>query len=422
VFTVKEMAPNNNTGLYARHRLLIWAVGIVVAVIVLAAFMSKRQDAVPVRVASATRETIRSEISTNGKVEPVTNFEAHAPISTTVKRVLVKEGDHVRKGQLLVQLNDTAARDQAARAVSQMEAANADISAIQSGGTQEEVITTQAQLAKAQTDRDAAQRNLEALQRLQQKGAASAGEVKNARDQLERAQADLNLLQQKRTGRYSQPEVARVQAVRKQAQTAYGAASDVLSQLDIRAPFDGTVYSLPVRQGGFVTAGDLVLQEADLSNVLVRAFVDEPDIGRLSPGEKIEVTWDAVPQRVWEGAVNSVPSVVKLRGTRNIGETTCIVANRDGKLLPNVNVNVIIITSEHSDSVTVPREALRVDGNKPYVYQVVNDQLQRRDVQTGIANLTEVEVTSGVPDNAVVALASTNGKPLRNGLQVKVVR
>ena len=416
------MAPNNNTGLYARHRLLIWAVGIVVAVIVLAAFMSKRQDAVPVRVASATRETIRSEISTNGKVEPVTNFEAHAPISTTVKRVLVKEGDHVRKGQLLVQLNDTAARDQAARAVSQMEAANADISAIQSGGTQEEVITTQAQLAKAQTDRDAAQRNLEALQRLQQKGAASAGEVKNARDQLERAQADLNLLQQKRTGRYSQPEVARVQAVRKQAQTAYGAASDVLSQLDIRAPFDGTVYSLPVRQGGFVTAGDLVLQEADLSNVLVRAFVDEPDIGRLSPGEKIEVTWDAVPQRVWEGAVNSVPSVVKLRGTRNIGETTCIVANRDGKLLPNVNVNVIIITSEHSDSVTVPREALRVDGNKPYVYQVVNDQLQRRDVQTGIANLTEVEVTSGVPDNAVVALASTNGKPLRNGLQVKVVR
>lgn len=411
-----------NTGLYARHRFLVWAIGIVAAVIVLAAFMSMRQDAVPVRVATVSREAIRSEISTNGKVEPIQNFEAHAPISTTVKRVLIKEGDHVRKGQLMVQLNDLAARDQAARAISQIGAADADLSAIHNGGTQEEVMTTEAQLAKAQTDRDAAQRNLEALKRLQQKGAASLGEVKNAQDQLQRAESDLKFLQQKRSERYSVPEISRVEAQRTQAQTAYHAAEDVLSQLDIRAPFDGTVYSLPVKQGSFVTAGDLVLQEADLSKVLVRAFVDEPDIGRLSPGEKIEVTWDATPQRIWQGTVNSVPSVVKLRGTRNIGETTCIVSNTDGKLLPNVNVGVIIITSEHSNTITVPREALHVDGDQSYVFQVTNDQLQRRNVQTGISNLTEVEVTSGLPDNALVALGSTNSKPLHNGLQVKVVR
>jgi HlyD family secretion protein len=416
------MAAVNNTGLYARHRLLIWAVGIIVAVIVLAAFMSMRQDTVPVRAATANRDTIRSEISTNGKVEPLQNFEAHAPISTTVRRVLVKEGEHVRKGQLMVQLNDFSARDQAARAMSQVEASAADLSAIHSGGTQEEVLTTQAQLAKAKTDRDAAERNLEAVKRLQQKGAASAGEVKNAQDQLQRAEADLKFLQQKRSDRYSQPEVARVEAQKTYAQTAYSAAEDVLSQLDIRAPFDGTVYSLPVKQGGFVAAGDLVLQEADLSKVLVRAFVDEPDIGRLSPGEKIEVTWDAIPQRIWEGSVNSVPSVVKLRGTRNIGETTCIVSNTDGKLLPNVNVGVIIITSQHGNTLTVPREALRLDGDQHYVYQITSDQLQRRDVQTGISNLTEVEITSGLPDNALVALGSTNAKPLRNGLQVKVVR
>lgn len=416
------MAPVNKDSLYARHRLLIWALGIVVAVIVLAAFMSMRQDAVPVRVAAASRGTIRSEISTNGKVEPIENFEAHAPISTTVKRVLVREGDHVRKGQLMVQLNDLAARDQAARAIAQVQASDADLNAVQHGGTQEEVITTDAQLAKAQTDRAAAERNLEALKRLQAKGAASAGEVKNAQDQLDHADADLKYLQQKRSDRYSQPEVAQVQAKKTQAQAAYNAAEDVLSQLDIRAPFDGTVYTLPVKQGSFVTAGDLVLQEADLSKVLVRAFVDEPDIGRLSPGDKIEVSWDAIPQRTWEGAVNSIPSVVKLRGTRNVGETTCIVANKDGRLLPNVNVGVIIITSEHSNTLVVPREALRLDGDTPYVLQVTNDQLQRHNVQTGISNLTEVEVTSGVSDGALVALGSTNTKPLRSGLQVKVVR
>ena len=65
------------------------------------------------------------------------------------------------------------------------------ISAIQGGGNREEILTLQSQLAKARTDRDAAQRNLDALQRLQQQGAASPGEVKTAQDQLARAAADL---------------------------------------------------------------------------------------------------------------------------------------------------------------------------------------------------------------------------------------
>jgi HlyD family secretion protein len=71
-----------------------------------------------------------------------------------------------------------------------------------------------------------------------------------------------------------------VEAKQAEAQSAYNAAQDVLRQLVIRAPFDGIVYSLPVKRGSYVNAGDLVLQEADLSKVLVRAFVDEPDVAR----------------------------------------------------------------------------------------------------------------------------------------------
>ena len=68
-------------------------------------------------------------------------------------------------------------------------------------------------------------------------------------------------------------------AQKTQAQTSYAAASDVLTQLNIRAPFAGIVYSLPVREGNYLNPGDLILQEADLSQVLVRAFVDEPVLG-----------------------------------------------------------------------------------------------------------------------------------------------
>jgi HlyD family secretion protein len=414
------MMTDTNASFIARHRWIVTTIAIVAAVVFLASFMS-REPAVPVRAVTAQRGTIRSVVSTNGKVEPLQNFEAHAPVGTTVSKILVREGDHVKKGQLLVQLNDTEARSQAARAQAQVRSAEADLSVIQKGGNREEVLTLESQITKARTDSDTAQRNLDALRRLRQQGAASPGEVKNAEDQLKRANADLNLLLQKQKDRYSQPEIARVEAQKSEAQAAFAAAKDRLDQLNIRAPFEGIVYSLPVQQGAYLNPGDLVLQEADLSKVRVRAFVDEPDVGRLAPGDKIEVTWDALPDRTWEGIVSVIPAVIKLHGTRNVGETTCVVDNKDFKLLPNVNVGVTIITAEHRDVLTVPREAVHQDDSKAYVYQIVNNELQRTYLQTSVSNLTQVEVAGGLPENALIALGPLNSKPLRSGLVVKVV-
>lgn len=410
---------STNASFLSRHRWIGATVAIVAAVILFASL--SRDPAVPVRAVAAQRGTIRSLVSTNGKVEPLENFEAHAPIGTTVKKLFVREGDHVKKGQLLVQLNDAKAHSQAAQAKAQVLAADADLSGIQSGGNREEVLTLESQIVKARADSDTAQRNLDALRHLQQENAASPGEIKVAEDQVQRANADLNLVLQKQKGRYSQPEINRVEAQKSQAQAAYTAAEDVLSELNIRAPFDGIVYSLPVLQGAYVNPGDLVLQEADLAKVRVRAFVDEPDIGRLAPGDKIDVTWDAMPERTWHGTVTVTPAVIKLHGTRNVGETTCIVDNHDFKLLPNVNVGVTIITAEHRDVLTVPREAVRQEDSKTYVYQIVNNELRQRYIQTSISNLTEVEVTGGLTENALVALGPTNSKPLHNGLAVKVV-
>lgn len=416
------MAPlGNHGGLQARNRWLVWTIGIIAGVIVLASFIS-RDPAAPVRAANVGRSDVRSVISSNGKVEPIQNFEAHSPTGTTVKRVMVKEGDRVKRGQLLVVMDDADARSQASRALAQVRASEADIHALHSGGTREEVITVQSELTKAQTARDTAQRNLESLRHLQQTGAASTGEVKEAEDQLARADADVKLLAQKQKNRFSQPEAARVQAQGAEAQSAYAAAQSVLGKLNVRAPFDGIVYSLPVREGNYLNPGDLVLQEADLSQVRVRAFVDEPDVARLSLGEKIEVSWDALPGRTWNSAVNSLPSTLKLHGTRNVGETTCVVGNSDYTLLPNVNVGVTIVTAEHKNVLTVPREAIRQDDDKPYVFQVVNGQLERRDINISVANLTQVEVTGGIAEGSQVALTATNAKPLRGGLAVKVVQ
>src|SRR5882724_7181417 len=130
----------SKTTFYGRNRILVWTAGIIIAVVFLASFMS-RGDVVPVRTVNVQRATIRSVISTNGKVEPLHNFAAYAPTGTTVEQVLVKEGDRVKRGQLLVKLNDAGARSDSAHALAQVRAAEAASSAIQNGGNQEEVLT-----------------------------------------------------------------------------------------------------------------------------------------------------------------------------------------------------------------------------------------------------------------------------------------
>jgi HlyD family secretion protein len=413
------MPLNGNSSGHQPRRWWVTPLAILAAVAAMAAFVLHRDDAVPVRTTVVEQGTIRSLVSTNGKIEPISNFEAHAPVSTSVRRVFVKEGDAVKQGELLVVLDDADARAQAARAQTQLRAAQADLSAAERGGTQEEMLSLDAQLVKAGTDRDSAKHNLDALTQLEQQGAASAGEVREAENALARADAQLTFLRQKQTKRYSNAELARVKAQQAEAQAAYDAAEDVLAKSNVRATFAGIVYSLPVKQGGFVAAGELLLQLADLRKVAVRAFVDEPDVGRLVPGDPMEITWDAVPGRIWQTTVTAIPSTVKLHGSRNVGETTSIVDNKDLKLLPNINVGVTIVAGQHDNVLVVPREAVRMDDSKPYVLLVSGHGLKRREVETSLSNLTQVEITHGLAAKDVVAINSSNGKPIGDGTQVK---
>jgi HlyD family secretion protein len=165
----------------------------------------------------------------------------------------------------------------------------------------------------------------------------------------------------------------------------------------------------------------LLVQVADLSKVQLRAFVDEPDIGRLQPGQTVAVTWDALPGQGWYGKVTRVPTTVVTLGTRNVGQFTCTVDNPAEKLLPNVNVNITIVTAKHDNALTVPREAIRQDDGKRFVYQIVDGDVKRRDVQTSLSNLTRMEITQGLPDGAVVALNADNQQALKPGMSVRVV-
>jgi len=200
-------------------------------------------------------------------------------------------------------------------------------------------------------------------------------------------------------------------------------AEEVVRNCNVRAPFDGTVYFLPARVGAFVQCRkSCCLQVADLSQLQVRAFVDEPEIGRLAIGQSVSITWDAWPGRSWQGTVATLPSTVVNRGSRVVGEILCKVDNAERLLLPNVNVSTTIISSSKLNALTVPREAVREDNGHNYVYILRAGHLHRREVNLGISNLTRVEILSGISESDIHSpYSSFSPSPMAEGVEVKIV-
>jgi len=413
------MPPQTQVAEELNSKKRLWIpISIVLLLVALIGYFSLRARAVGIRYATVTRGTITSTISTNGKIEPIQSFQANAPSPTTVRKLYVAQGNHVKADQLLLELDDSGALSDAAKAKAQVAAAEADLNAVKNGGTHEEVLTTQADLTRARAELASAQSNLQTMQRLAQSGAASPAEVQNAETRVKTAQAQVNLLQQRTGNRFSPLEQERAQANLAQAKAAYSATQDVLAKTIIRTTIPGEVYSLPVRQGAFVNAGDLLVQVADLSHVMLRAYVDQPDIGRLAKGQTVLVTWDALPGRTWQGTVTQTPTTVVMHGSRSVGEVTCDIDNSDHKLLPNIDVSVTIVTTRHDNVVMAPREAIHQSDGKRYVLEIQGDHLVRRDVETSISNLTDVEITNGVSPGAKLGLGAFNNQPLHEGMKV----
>ena len=376
----------------------------------------------PIRAAVVERSSLKSTTPTNGKVEPASTFEAHAPFPGVIKAIYAHEGDKVTEGKLLLQMDDADALSKLATAIAGLRGAQASYDATMKGGTQEERLSLGGDVTRTQMDRDQAQRDLAALEKLQGQGAASAAEVAAAKDRLATANNSLALLEKKKTGRYDANDIAHAKAALADAQAAYAAAQEVVNQANVKAPFAGTVYSIPVSKSEYVQTGDKLLQMADLTKMQVRAYFDEPEIAKIQYGMPITIRWDAIQNQEWHGHVERVPSTIITYGTRNVGQVLISIDDADGKLLPNTNVTVTVTTSDISNALNVPRDALHTEQGKSYVYRVINGRLRRTPVTVNALNLTQVQITSGLKEGETVALGTTNGQPVSEGAAVEIVR
>jgi len=410
-----------------RNRIVIFlvlAAGVAFALVRL----SGRQPVAKIAAVTPVRENVVSSISSNGKVEPIAPFVVRAQLDTFVEKISVVEGQGVKKGQLLLELNVKDAAAQLADARSKLLRAEDDLGAAKAGGRSDEAARTEGQLAAAVALRERLQRNHDALERLIAQQAATKDEL--AANDLDLAKAETQVKQltaakqQFEHGVKLDANLSSLQVEQLRSQVA--ALEEKVHDGRIVAPADGTLYSMPVRRGDYVKVGDLLAEMADLHKVRVRAFIDEPELGGLETGEPVRISWDALPNRAWMGKTQVIPKQVVARGARSVGELLCEVNNDKLELLPNINVNVRINSRERINVLTVPRGAVDAEGGRRFVFVVLRNALgvgskatlQKREIRVGIADATNYEVVSGLEEGEMVALPGD--VDLKDGMPVKI--
>lgn len=385
-------------------------------------FLSGRRSTARVAVADAIRESLSSVVSTNGKVEPLMPRSFRAGFSTLVSRVYAVEGQQVKRGQKLFALDDTEIQADLAQARADLKSQEAALRVAKAGGHASQIAKAAADLAKARASRDQLRQDNDSLTKLVAQKAATPEELEQNRLQLTQAEADVQSLEKAKQSleQQSQLDQERGSFLVEHARASVQDLESKLESAHGTAPFDGTLYSLPIHPGDFVKAGDLLAEVADLRQVRIRAFIDEPELGQIDVHQPVEIFWDAHPERVWTGRTEVLPKQVVTRGTRSVGELICSVNNERLDLLPNTTVDVRIHISERPAALVVPRGAVYIDGDKRFVFRVDGDRIHRRNITVGIANPTKIEVLTGLGQGDVVALPGEVS--LKENLRVIPVR
>jgi HlyD family secretion protein len=400
---------------------VLWIAAAIALVVIFFTVRRFTRDKLPLRVAESQVQDLIKVNSTNGRVEPQHIFEAHAPEATIVKEVYVHVGQQVRAGQLLVALDDSNARAKLAAAVAALRAAQAGYQTVEAGGNHQEQLALGSSIAKAKINCDQAARDLDVIQKLAAKGAAAPSEVAQAQTRLEIAQTSFHSLEEQKTKPFAKVDLTRAQSNVEEAEAARDAAAQVIEQSNVRAAFAGTVFSLPVTRFAYIEPGAEILQLADLSKLQVHAYFDEPEIGDLQLNNPVTIVWDAKPDLIFHGRIIRLPSSVIDYGTRRVGEVLVSIEDSNGVLLPNISVVVKVVTQEVRNALTVPREALHIEGGRDYVYVVSGSTLRRAPVEVGALNLTSVQILNGLKEHTQVALGTTNGAPISEGVPIRIV-
>lgn len=345
-------------------------------------------------VVEVKRGSLTETAAASGKIEPDVQVEVKSRGSGEVIEVLVKEGDQVEAGQLLVRLDPTDAERDLASAKVARDKVKADLAA------------AQASLAVADLEQKNSKVSQEVAEKSAELGLGSSDAARTAGHATKVAGGNLTL---------RRAQLSAIQAQLKAAELAVEDAETRLKETKIFAPIAGTVLDIAVEKGTIVASaitnlsgGSAVMTIADLSNLRVVGSIDEAQIGRVARGQRVEIRVDAYADRVFQGAVDFVSPLGKEASSVVTFDVEIAVSDEQASLLRSgMSADVEIVTAEQKDVLLVPLLAVQSKGKRRFV-RLASGEV--RAIQTGATDGTRMVVESGLEEGDDV-LASAPAAP-----------
>lgn len=363
----------------------------------------------------AERHELEQHVVASGRVMAPARVNVSAMSPGLVLAVGAVEGQHVKAGDLLLQLDDAEARAQVAQAKASVEQASARVEQLRRVGA---IVATES-LSQAQTNLDKTQTDLDRAQQLAKSGAVPQSELDDARHALDVARAQKNAAQAQQLASAPLGADSRVAlGALMQAQAQLAGANVRLGQTRIGAAQNGTVLSRSVEPGDVVQPGRTLLELAVDGDEELVFQPDERNLARIALGQKARASADAFPQNVFDGEVDYIaPSVDPQRGTV---EVRLKVPQPPPFLMPDMTVSIDLTVAVKKVALVIPAEAVRgLASAKPWALAVEGGRAVRKDLTLGIRGEGSVEVLAGL--DAGAELIVPDGQAVQPGQRVRAV-
>lgn len=449
----------------AKKILLILGILVLLGAIVGFTVNQSQKNVTTVQTGKVVKQDISSQVTASGQIKPKTIVNVGANAMGRIVRLYVKEGDNVKKGQTLAQLENVQS------------AADVEMTKATLVSAQRDAVAAQAalNLAEAQSNSSAADLERTKLDYDRYKGLMKDQLVSKADYDVKKGAYDVAQAQHAQ-------DIARIAQNKAQLDSAEGRINqarasltrvdDILSKTTYDAPFNGTVTNLPVHEGETVvmgiqnSPGSTLMTVADMSVITAEVQVDETDIVNVALGQDSEVTIDAIPNQTFKGKVTEIGDNAIIRstgvstsqstgGTQEAKDFKVVVTLTDPpkNLRPGLSATAKITTGTAHDALAIPIQALTVrdkdeldatpgkpkktqvaDKTAPAapaakkenndvqgVFVIHNNKAEFRKVETGLTGTTEIQVKSGLQDGDVIITGSYKVlKTIRNGAGVKI--
>jgi len=432
--------------------------GIVVLLAVIVGFTvhQSSKNVATVQTGKAQREDLATVVSASGEIKPKTYVNIGANAYGKITHLYVKEGERVKRGQLLAQIDNVQSAADLSANQAALQGAETDALAADAG-----LKTSQADLLRAQADYDRYKLDWERAQSLYKDGLISKSDFDSRKNAWGTADAGLTQAQARVAQAKAQKESADKHVT--QAHANLARVTDVLQKTTYSAPYDGVVTNLPVREGESVVVGiqnalgSTLMTIADMSVITAEVKVDETDIVNVHLGQPAEVTIDAIP-KIGDNAI------VRSSGVSTSQQATASEEAKDFKVVvtlsdppedlrPGLSTTAKITTATRSNALAIPIQALTLrtkdqidaqnnppgsvhaappvtkdaaskskkDDEQQGVFVIRNKKAMFVPVSTGVAGTTDIEVLDGLKEGDEVVTGSYKVlRTLRPGSSVKV--